>query len=173
MGACNTKTPRRSKSPYEYDEKPSAKKKTQKNSKNDPNMHNLTEEEENDLADFLEDIVEQAELRLSIALSTPEGQAIIDAETSVSSKTVEEIKENMHAVVRKKLVRKARRQWLSALAEKKGAAGYVESNPNQNFKLRKRYSKRRLTNLAAKTLEDDNESSFSSAGESDFEDYEF
>ena len=91
----------------------------------------------------------------------------------MSDKTEEEIKENMHAVVRKKLVRKAKKQWLTALAEKKNAAGWIEENPNSNFKLRKKYSKRRLTNLATKTLEDDCESSFSSAGESDFDDYEF
>lgn len=170
MGACNAKSPRHSKSPYEYDEKPIKKKKSSITGRDGIE---LTEEEENDLADFLEDIVEQAELRLSIALSTPEGQAIIDAETAVSDKTEEEIKENMHAVVRKKLVRKARRQWMSALQQKKNAAGWIDDNPNQNFKLRKKYSKRRLTNLASKTLEDDCESSFSSAGESDFDDYEF
>ena len=173
MGASCGKQARKSKTPYDYDEKPKKNKKNSKNKDEHDGME-LTPDEEDDLADFLEDIVEAAELRLSIALQTPEGQAIIDAEVQVSDKTVEEIKEHMHAVVRKRLVRKAKRQWLEALAEKKKAKEWIEDNPNQKLKVRKKYSKRRLKKLANQALDDDAESSFSSAGESDFdEDYEF
>eukprot|EP00591_Stephanopyxis_turris_P007797 CAMPEP_0195522310 /NCGR_PEP_ID=MMETSP0794_2-20130614/20353_1 /TAXON_ID=515487 /ORGANISM="Stephanopyxis turris, Strain CCMP 815" /LENGTH=97 /DNA_ID=CAMNT_0040652033 /DNA_START=136 /DNA_END=426 /DNA_ORIENTATION=+ len=97
MGACCSKKPRNSL--YEYDQKPRKKKKNSISGRDGPE---LTEEEENDLADFLEDIVEQAELRLSIALNTPEGKAIIQAEVEAADKTEDEIKESMHAVVRKK-----------------------------------------------------------------------
>lgn len=175
MGASCAKEPNRT--PYEYDEK--IKNKAKKGG----HKYNLTEDEQADLDDFLEDIIEQADLRLSLALNSKDGQKIINEEVAASNKSADIIKKTMHQVVRKRLVRKATRQWLDALAQSKEASTWIEENPNQSFKkkensnqsfkLRKKYSKRRLTSLANKSLAEDNDTSFSSAGESDFDDYEF